>query len=244
MRGRNWITMVLTTGFMLATAFTSFAGEWKQDAAGWFYQNTDGTYLSGGWYWVDGKSYYFNDQGYCLTSATTPDGYTVDESGAWIKDGAVQTRETEVTISGIKVTIPNGYDCVKDDKSEMIGFEETNADSDGRILVMAVEEENISYLRAVFGEEGLKELSDLVVEEMIPEITFLQNSSLISTSTKAYSTGNWYYYLYKGTDEDGKDVDLAFYTSFSGPEIRIVMIMMGAGREFNNNDEFIENCIR
>lgn len=244
MRRRNWITAALTAGFMLTAAFTSFAGEWKQDTTGWFYQNTDGSCLSGGWYWVGGRSYYFNDQGYCLTSATTPDGYTVDESGAWIKDGTVQTRETEASVSGMKVIIPNGYDYIKDDESGMIGFHEANTDSDGRILVMAVEEESISYLRALFGEEGLKELSDVVVEEMIPEITFLQNPSLISSSAKAYSTSSWYYYLYKGTDEDGKGMDLEFYTSFSGSEIRFVVFIAGSGREFNNNDEFIENCIR
>ena len=58
MRRRNWITAALTAGFMLTAAFTSFAGEWKQDTTGWFYQNTDGSCLSGGWYWVGGRSYY------------------------------------------------------------------------------------------------------------------------------------------------------------------------------------------
>lgn len=244
MRRRNWITMALTAGLMLAASFSSFAGEWDRDDVGWFYKNTDGSYLSSGWYWVDGRSYYFNDQGYCLTSTTTPDGYKVDESGAWVQDGIVQTRETEAAVSGMRVIIPNGYDCLKDDETGMVAVKETNVDSERGILVMSVEEETISYLRANFGEESLKELSDLVVAEVAPEITFAQNLALVSSSNKTYSTGNWYYYLYKGTDENGAEVDFEFYTSFAGSEIRFVVIGLGAGREFNTNDEFMENCIR
>ena len=96
MRRRNIVTMVLAAGLALSASFCSFAGEWKQDAKGWFYQNTDGSYLSDGWYWVGGRSYYFNSQGYCLTSATTPDGYTVDESGAWT-EGPYRRRPSDRT---------------------------------------------------------------------------------------------------------------------------------------------------
>lgn len=56
------------------------------------------TSFAGGWNWLDPNQdgvmecYYFNDDGTYLTNTTTPDGYLVDENGAWIQDGVVQTK--------------------------------------------------------------------------------------------------------------------------------------------------------
>lgn len=75
-----------------------FAGEWKQDNIGWWWQNNDNSYPVNRWEWVDGnhdgiaECYYFNENGYCLMATTTPDNYTVNESGAWTVDGVVQTK--------------------------------------------------------------------------------------------------------------------------------------------------------
>lgn len=72
-------------------AGSAFAGEWKTSSGGWWYQNDDGSYFASGWQWIDGKCYCFDENGYCLINTVTPDGYYVDESGAWIVDGVVQT---------------------------------------------------------------------------------------------------------------------------------------------------------
>lgn len=75
-----------------------FAGEWKQDAKGWWYQNTNGTYPTNTWRWVDSDNdgtcecYYFDANGYCLMNTTTPDGYQVDSKGAWVENGAVKQQ--------------------------------------------------------------------------------------------------------------------------------------------------------
>lgn len=37
------------------------------------------------WLWIDGECYYFGDKGGMYANCTTPDGYRVDETGAWIK---------------------------------------------------------------------------------------------------------------------------------------------------------------
>lgn len=80
-------------------SITSFAGTWKQEAKGWWYQNEDGTYPQSGWQWIDGngdgvaESYYFDENGYLLTNTTTPDGYTVNDGGAWVVDGVVQEKQ-------------------------------------------------------------------------------------------------------------------------------------------------------
>lgn len=59
-----------------------------------------------GWQWMDynhdnvSECYYVQDDGSVLTSTTTPDGYVVNENGAWTENGVVQTRqETVVTQS-------------------------------------------------------------------------------------------------------------------------------------------------
>jgi len=109
--------------FVLGTVLTmmvvptlTFAGQWKQDSAGWKYQNDDGTYISNAWHqdpdgrwyyldasgimlhdqWVEGK-YYLDSSGAMLVNSITPDGYTVGEDGARMGETA---------------TLSNGYDNV------------------------------------------------------------------------------------------------------------------------------------
>ncbi len=90
-------TAILMAGAM---SMTSFAAGWQQDATGWWYgTNADNTtWCSNSWQWLDGNGdaiaecYYFDANGYVLMNTTTPDGYTVNESGAWVQDGIVQSR--------------------------------------------------------------------------------------------------------------------------------------------------------
>lgn len=104
MKNRILTVVGLTTALALATSTQSFAGQWLSDANGWWWQNDDGTYPTNTWQWIDGNNngisecYYFNSEGYCVTSETTPDGYMVDGAGAWIVDGIVQTQ-SDVMIS-------------------------------------------------------------------------------------------------------------------------------------------------
>lgn len=73
-------------------------GAWKQDAAGWWYDNGDGTWPAGGWKWIDGnhdgvaECYYFAPNGYLVTNGLTPDGHYVNQDGAWTENGFVQTQ--------------------------------------------------------------------------------------------------------------------------------------------------------
>lgn len=99
---RKKMLIATTAIFSLLMATTAFAGTWQtgkdanQDK--WWYDNGDGTYVQNGWQWIDGngdgiaESYYFDANGWLLTNVTTPDGYTVNESGAWVENGAVQTK--------------------------------------------------------------------------------------------------------------------------------------------------------
>lgn len=96
---KKWIRMVLVTGAaVVAMCNTAFAGTWKEDQTGWYWQEEDGTYPASVWSWIDGNQdgiaecYYFNNEGYLVTGTTTPDGHQVDADGCWIADGKVQTQ--------------------------------------------------------------------------------------------------------------------------------------------------------
>lgn len=78
--------------FTLTLSFVCFAGSWKQDAKGYWYQNDDGSYPKNTWQWIDADGdhiaycYYFDAEGYCLLNQKTPDGYILSSSGEWIFD--------------------------------------------------------------------------------------------------------------------------------------------------------------
>ena len=80
--------------------------------AGWFIDKDGATYylhnqhdnhfgyMYTGWNWIDGKCYYFAPnaiaggpkQGMLYKNGITPDGYSVNETGAWTVNGAIQTK--------------------------------------------------------------------------------------------------------------------------------------------------------
>ncbi len=83
---KKLLIVLMTATIALNSTIVSFAGEWKQDSVGWWYQNDDGHYPSSSWKEIDGKQYYFDASGYMLHDTTTPDGYKVGSDGTWIKD--------------------------------------------------------------------------------------------------------------------------------------------------------------
>ena len=93
----------------------AFAGSWGKDSNGWYYLNDDGTYATSGWQWIDGDNdgveecYYFDETGYLYENTTTPDGYTVNENGAWIIDGVVQQKNSSNQSSDSRVWADGVY---------------------------------------------------------------------------------------------------------------------------------------
>ena len=81
---KSKVNFSLVGACICCPSMTSFAGEWKQDASGWWYQNDDGSYPTNTWKEINGKQYYFDNNGYILTNTSTPDGQKVDASGALI----------------------------------------------------------------------------------------------------------------------------------------------------------------
>lgn len=94
------VALSLAATMAAGSATTAFAGQWKQDATGYWWDE-NGTYPKNEWKWIDGngdgvsESYYFGSDGYLLTNTTTPDGYTVNADGQWVENGVVKTQGTK-----------------------------------------------------------------------------------------------------------------------------------------------------
>lgn len=78
---KKFIKITLAAALSLAMAGTSFAGEWQ-----WLDSNSDGI-----------AECYYMENGSPLTNTTTPDGYQVNEAGAWIVNGVIQTQNVAVS---------------------------------------------------------------------------------------------------------------------------------------------------
>ena len=91
--------------FCILTSFLFlFSGTVKADWVkgegknAWWYDLGNGDYYKNSWQWIDGNGdkisecYYFDQNGWMYENTTTPDGYTVNENGAWTVNGVVQTK--------------------------------------------------------------------------------------------------------------------------------------------------------
>lgn len=56
---------------------------WMQLGAVWYFMNADGAMATGWVQGTDGKWYYLQQDGQMAVNTTTPDGYHVDQNGAW-----------------------------------------------------------------------------------------------------------------------------------------------------------------
>ena len=99
MKKKRMISFAAAGCMVIIVSMTAFAGQWRENEKGWWYDNEDGTYPASCWKWIDGNGdgvaecYYFNKDGYMLAGGKAPDGKTVTEEGKWIKEGDIQTRD-------------------------------------------------------------------------------------------------------------------------------------------------------
>ena len=83
----------------VSSSILSLANDWEQNDKGRWWQYDDGSYPVSEWLWIDDDNdgiyqcYYFDQDGYLLVNTITPDNYTVNEFGAWVVDGVVQSQE-------------------------------------------------------------------------------------------------------------------------------------------------------
>ncbi len=112
--------LIVTAALALSLGIsgTSLAAGWQQNETGRWYENDDKTYPVNTWLQdpADGKWYHFDINGYMQTgwiqdngkyyyldivsgamwaNTTTPDGYKLDASGAWIQESGQKTADQE-----------------------------------------------------------------------------------------------------------------------------------------------------
>lgn len=77
------VLVSLAVGLSLLSATPVFAGQWKQNSTGYWYQNDDGSNPAGSWKSIDGKWYYFKSDGYMNTGWIKVNGqwYYCESSG-------------------------------------------------------------------------------------------------------------------------------------------------------------------
>lgn len=136
---KRFSVLFVSTALTVAMSLTAFAGQWKSDKKGYWYQKDDNSYPILSWQEIDGKWYYFNAEGYMATSqwvgnyfvgsdgamlvnTTTPDGYKVGADGAWIQNSSNSTAANNNTnnnnsnsdglISAISRTPFDGYTVI------------------------------------------------------------------------------------------------------------------------------------
>ena len=92
-------TVIAALVLMTAFCSRSYAGTWENQDGRWYYENDDGTRPSEEWLWLDGNGdgfaecYYFDSSGYMYSGETTPDGYWVNDQGAWTENDVIQYQK-------------------------------------------------------------------------------------------------------------------------------------------------------
>ena len=106
MNKKNWIMKVFMTAslFIVLSANLVFASGWTKGISknAWWYDFGNGDYFKSSWQWIDGNQdgiaecYCFDENGWMYENTITPDGYTVNENGAWTVSNIVQTKTSDL----------------------------------------------------------------------------------------------------------------------------------------------------
>lgn len=229
---RKTSLLIAAAAISMLSCFPALAGEWKQDQTGWWYDHGDSTYARNGWEWVDGRCYYFNQEGYCLLDTTTPDGYTVDASGAWTVDGVVQVQaagenaQTETSastqgeaapevskIGSLSLQTPDGFTLIDHTDGLYI-----YGDSAG-IKAISVASQSAEELGA-FENESLSGLKDSILDYAMQ----VNMGAYTSRENVELNSGSWVHYHYASIQNLGVEGSMDAYVRLHGTEMQIVAI--------------------
>lgn len=108
---KQWAAAAAGVVLALSCSISALAGDWTyNDAKGaWSYVTDNGRQAVNEWLLIDtdldgfGEWYYFWADGYNYPDIVTPDGYTLNNMGAWVVDGVLQLEPVGVNtrLSGI-----------------------------------------------------------------------------------------------------------------------------------------------
>ena len=122
-RGRKTFGLFcILTSFLFLFSDTTKA-DWAKGVAknAWWFDFGNGDYFKSSWQWIDGNQdgiaecYCFDENGWMYENTITPDGYTVNENGAWTVSNIVQTKTSDLIP---KNNTNNNTDTVSNNFSE------------------------------------------------------------------------------------------------------------------------------
>ena len=103
-RGRKAFGLFcILTSFLFLFSGTAKADWVKGEGKNaWWFDFGNGDYFKSSWQWIDGNQdgiaecYCFDENGWMYENTITPDGYTVNENGAWTVSNIVQTKTSDL----------------------------------------------------------------------------------------------------------------------------------------------------
>ena len=137
MNKKNWIMKVfMTTSLFIAlSANLTFASGWTKGISknAWWFDFGNGDYFKSSWQWIDGNQdgiaecYCFDENGWMYENTTTPDGYTVNENGAWTVNNIVQTKTSDLIP---KNNTNNSFNTASNNLTETRNHDENQGNED------------------------------------------------------------------------------------------------------------------
>ncbi len=82
---KSLLAVVIAGMAVTSTGIPVYAGQWKLDSIGYWYEEEGGTYPVEAWKYIDEKWYYFDGQGYMAKDTWVGD-YYVGSDGAMLSD--------------------------------------------------------------------------------------------------------------------------------------------------------------
>ena len=137
-RGRKTFGLFcILTSFLFLFSGTAKADWVKGEGKNaWWFDFGNGDYFKSSWQWIDGNQdgiaecYCFDENGWMYENTTTPDGYTVNENGAWTVNNIVQTKTSDLIPKNSTNNINNGNNTVSNNLTETRNNEENQSNED------------------------------------------------------------------------------------------------------------------
>ena len=128
MNKKNWIMKVFMTTclFIALSTNLTFASGWTKGISknAWWFDFGNGDYFKSSWQWIDGNQdgiaecYCFDENGWMYENTITPDGYTVNENGAWTINNVVQTKTSNLIPKNNTNNMNNGNNTASNNFTE------------------------------------------------------------------------------------------------------------------------------
>ena len=102
----------------------------------WWYDLGNGDYYKNSWQWIDGNQdgiaecYCFDENGWMYENTITPDGYTVNENGAWTVNNIVQTKPSDLIPKNNTNNMNNGNNTASNNFTEIKKHDENQSNED------------------------------------------------------------------------------------------------------------------